>query len=65
LAAERVRKAVASHEFTRIETKKVTISIGIAGIPDPSIDTQDKMIHAADLAMYKAKENGRTRVESA
>jgi diguanylate cyclase (GGDEF)-like protein len=65
LAAERVRKAVAGHEFTRIETKKATISIGIAGIPDPSIDSQDKMIHAADLAMYEAKKNGRNRVESA
>lgn len=65
LAAERVRKAVASCEFTRTETPKVTISIGVAGIPDPSIDSQNKMIHAADLAMYKAKKNGRNRVESA
>jgi len=65
LAAERVRKAVASCEFTRTETQKVTISIGVAGIPDPSIDSLDKMIHAADLAMYKAKKNGRNRVESA
>jgi diguanylate cyclase (GGDEF)-like protein len=65
MAAERLRKAVAGHEFARIEAKRVTISIGIAGIPDPAIDSQDKMIHAADLAMYKAKENGRNRVESA
>jgi len=65
LAAERVRKAIAGHEFSRTETKKATISIGIAGIPDPSIDSQDKMIHAADLAMYEAKKKGRNRVESA
>jgi len=65
LAAERLRKAVAGHEFTRTETKKATISIGVAGIPDPAIDSQDKMIHAADLAMYEAKKNGRNRVESA
>ncbi len=65
LAAERVRKAIAGHEFTRTETKKATISIGVAGIPDPSIDSQDKLIHAADLAMYHAKKNGRNRVESA
>jgi two-component system cell cycle response regulator len=65
LAAERVRKAVASHEFTRTETKNATVSIGVAGIPDPAMDSQDKMIHAADLAMYDAKKNGRNRVESA
>ena len=65
LAAERLRKAVAGYEFTRTNTRKATISIGVAGIPDPSIDSQDKMIHAADLAMYEAKKNGRNRVESA
>jgi len=65
MAAERLRKAVAGHEFTQMGTGKVTISIGIAGIPDPAIDSHGKMIHAADLAMYKAKENGRNRVESA
>jgi len=65
LAAERLRKAVASYEFTKLETKKATISIGVAGIPDPALDSQEKMIHAADLAMYEAKKNGRNRVESA
>jgi diguanylate cyclase (GGDEF)-like protein len=65
LAAERIRKAVASYEFTRTATKNATISIGVAGIPDPAIDSQDKLIHAADLAMYEAKKNGRNRVESA
>jgi diguanylate cyclase (GGDEF)-like protein len=44
---------------------KVTVSIGVAGIPDPTLDTQDKLIHAADLAMYGAKKNGRNRVVSA
>jgi diguanylate cyclase (GGDEF)-like protein len=65
LAAERLRKTVAGYEFTLTNTKKTTISIGVAGIPDPSIDSQEKMIHAADLAMYEAKKNGRNRVESA
>lgn len=65
LAAERVRKAVAAHEFSQTKTKQATISIGVAGIPDPSIDSLDKMVHAADLAMYEAKKNGRNRVESA
>lgn len=64
-AAERVRNAVFNHAFTGMKNKKVTVSIGVAGIPDPVIDTRDKMLHAADLAMYRAKENGRNRVESA
>jgi len=64
-AAERVRKAVANHAFTGMSGKKVTVSVGVAGLPDPDLDSQDKMIHAADLAMYSAKKNGRNRVESA
>jgi diguanylate cyclase (GGDEF)-like protein len=64
-AAERVRKAVANHSFTGMGADKITVSIGVAGIPAPDIDSQDKLIHAADLAMYGAKKNGRNRVESA
>ena len=43
---------------------KVTVSIGVAGIPDPQIDTAEKLIHAADLALYEAKRKGRARVEA-
>jgi two-component system cell cycle response regulator len=64
-AGERVRKAVANYAFTGMNGNKVTVSIGVAGIPDPTLDTQDKLIHAADLAMYGAKKNGRNRVVSA
>jgi two-component system, cell cycle response regulator len=64
-AAERVRKAVANHAFTGMGSERLTVSIGVAGIPAPDIDSQDKLIHAADLAMYGAKKNGRNRVESA
>jgi len=64
-AAERVRKAVANHSFTGMDGKKVTVSVGVAAIPAPDLDSQDKLIHAADIAMYTAKKNGRNRVESA
>jgi len=64
-AAERVRKAVANHAFTGMDGKKVTVSIGVAAIPAPDLDSQDKLIHAADIAMYAAKKNGRNRVEAA
>jgi diguanylate cyclase (GGDEF)-like protein len=65
LAAARILKAVNDHAFTGINGGKITISIGIAGIPEASIDTPEKLVHAADLAMYEAKKNGRNRVETA
>lgn len=64
-AAERVRKSVANHDFKVPSISKISVSVGVAGIPDPSLDAQEKLIHAADLAMYAAKKNGRNRVESA
>jgi len=65
LAATRILNAIAQHIFSGVKEGKITVSIGIAGIPDPSIDDKDKLIHAADLAMYEAKKKGRNRVESA
>jgi diguanylate cyclase (GGDEF)-like protein len=65
LAAVRILNAVSQQTFTGFEGKTVTVSIGIAGLPDPAIDTQEKLINTADLAMYEAKKNGRNRVETA
>jgi diguanylate cyclase (GGDEF)-like protein len=64
-AAERMRKAVAAFTFSGINGRKVTVSIGVAGLPAASVDSPDKLIHAADLAMYDAKKQGRDRVVSA
>jgi len=61
--AERIRAAFESHTFVGIDGQKITISIGISGVPDPSIDMQEKLIHAADTALYEAKKNGRNRIE--
>ena len=63
-AAGRILQAVSGRTYTGIGDLRVTISIGVAGIPDPDIDTQEKLIHAADLAMYEAKRKGRNRIES-
>ncbi len=63
--AERIRSAFEAHAFSGIEGQRVTVSIGIAGTPEPSIDSQDKLIHAADVALYEAKKNGRNRIELA
>ncbi len=65
LAAARILNAVSRHVFVAFGRISVTVSIGIAGLPDPSLDTQEKLVHAADLAMYEAKKNGRNRIETA
>ena len=34
-------------------------------MPEASVDTAEKMIHASDLALYDAKAKGRNRIEAA
>jgi diguanylate cyclase (GGDEF)-like protein len=63
-AAERILRTIAAFAFTGIGNQRITVSIGIAGVPHPDIDTQDKLIRAADLAMYTSKRKGRNRIES-
>ena len=63
-AASRILTTVSSHKFLDIPGQ-ITVSIGIASVPDPSIDTTEKLIHASDLALYEAKKNGRNRIEVA
>jgi two-component system cell cycle response regulator len=55
IVAERLRKAIASQ-------LNVTVSLGIS-FYHQSIQTGEKLIHHADTALYKAKQNGRNRVE--
>lgn len=65
LVAERLRKAVSSLEFHDADGKmfNVTCSIGVAGF-DSKIHHQAKdLVEAADVALYRAKNNGRDRVE--
>jgi diguanylate cyclase (GGDEF)-like protein len=64
VVAERYRKRV--EDFIHIEDNKVlrvTISLGVAGYPHPAIKSVDDLIRLADNALYKAKNNGRNRVE--
>lgn len=55
-AAERLRRAVET------EGGGVTVSLGIASLCE-SLADQDTLIEAADNALYRAKKNGRNRVE--
>jgi diguanylate cyclase (GGDEF)-like protein len=55
IAAQRIKKAVASHQFqTDDEAVQLTISIGIASFPP--ITTKESLIDEADKALYRAKQ---------
>jgi diguanylate cyclase (GGDEF)-like protein len=65
VAAERVRRAVAAetHSVPEGEPVRVTVSIGVASLDAPW--SVDRLLNAADVAMYAAKSHGRNRVEVA
>jgi diguanylate cyclase (GGDEF)-like protein len=62
--AERIRKAVSETPF-EVETSsqpiRATVSIGVAAFPRDGVDANE-LIHQADLAVYRAKLQGRNRV---
>ena len=63
--AEKVRLLVEGHSFLSAEnreTRQMTISAGISTYPD-DVDDIDDLIDHADIALYRAKENGRNRIE--
>lgn len=60
--ASRLLTSVSTHKFSLL-SKQVTVSIGLVSIPEPTIDSSEKFIAASDRALYKAKANGRNRVE--
>ncbi len=63
IIAERIRKKVEEYDFSRYLTSfTVTISMGIAEYKK-ELKTTEELIKRGDQALYKAKENGRNRVE--
>ncbi len=60
--ASRIKETISKFQFSNIQ-KTVTVSLGIASIPEPSIDSSEKLIDAADNALYEAKAKGRNRIE--
>src|SRR3989338_10837727 len=67
LVAERLRRLVESQQVEITDgsgarqTIQITISIGVAGF-SASVDSKEKLVQAADQALYHAKEEGRNRV---
>lgn len=62
--AERIRRSVAQRVFDFDDASqpvRVTISMGVATFPDHGKDAND-LVHRADLAVYRAKLQGRNRV---
>ncbi len=55
-AAARTLEVVATHPFTWPDATRITMSIGIAGLPDKNIDSEQKMIEVADTACRRAQE---------
>jgi diguanylate cyclase (GGDEF)-like protein len=63
--AERIRLRVASMDVKAggEVCVKVRVSIGLSSAPDDEYRNAMQMIDAADRALYRAKQNGRDRVE--
>lgn len=63
--AMRIRRAIEKHEFKFQGIKiPITISIGLATLKDGNFKSPEEMFMVADEYLYKAKNNGRNRVES-
>jgi diguanylate cyclase (GGDEF)-like protein len=68
--AERVRRLIASagtpqpEQLTEEQTLRITVSCGVSSCV-PAIETgRERLIRAADRALYQAKRKGRNRVEA-
>ncbi|MCD4676858.1 MAG: diguanylate cyclase, partial [Desulfobacula sp.] len=58
---ERVRASIADHKMiTRSGKVGITVSIGVARLKEGQ--TTDDLLAESDIALYKAKDNGRNQV---
>jgi len=65
IVAEKLRKTIASLVINSMGDRKITISIGVATMPELNANHSDELLGAADRALYLAKEQGRNRVVAA
>ncbi len=62
LVAERIRESMANRAITGVG--KVTISFGVAAVPEHAIE-RDELVESADRALYLAKREGKNRTRLA
>jgi len=63
VVGERMRKAVEAHKFVYDGSNiPVTISVGVAVLPDETVNDANDLVSHADQALYKSKHGGRNRV---
>jgi diguanylate cyclase (GGDEF)-like protein len=63
IVAERMRKAVEANKFVFEGTHiPITISVGVAGLPDAAVKDAAELVSLADQSLYKSKHGGRNRV---
>ncbi len=61
-AAEKIRQTIEKIEFLyKTEKVRVTVSIGVSQVREED-DSSEKVFERADIAVYRAKENGRNQV---
>jgi diguanylate cyclase (GGDEF)-like protein len=63
VVGERLRKAVEGHRFVyEGQPIPVTISVGVAVLPNQAVKDANDLVSLADQALYKSKNAGRNRV---
>jgi diguanylate cyclase (GGDEF)-like protein len=63
--AEKLKAVINGHAFKwQGKTLDVRVSIGLATVPEPGIDSAYDLVTAADRALYEAKEQGRDSIVS-
>ncbi|MBY5927940.1 sensor domain-containing diguanylate cyclase [Halomonas denitrificans] len=61
--AETLRQAVMHSGIEHADGRPMTVSVGVATHDDQTLVPED-LLHRADVALYRAKRNGRNRIET-
>ena len=64
-AAEKLRTRLKEHFRSGDDAVALTVSLGVASYPSPSVADENDLVKRADAALYEAKGLGRDRVEGA